>query len=875
MMKALLPFLLITVFCFCILQLNAQTQDKPVHPVKISHGVFLGETPPLRDLPALSQAQVDELTRKRSEEKEMNEGLSHRSYPFSDIALPKGPDQAWQRGMGSKSALANTPIQNFAGQTSSSFPPDCNGAVGPNHYMQAVNVTYAIYNKTGTKLAGPTAFNTLFGSVPGATRNDGDPLVLYDEQADRWLAVEFSVPSMVAGSGNDYMLIAVSTTNDPTGTWNKYSFDVADGPDYEKFGIWQDGYYMGVNNSAGNDIYVFQRSVMVAGGASPGMIGFTNPNRPTSIDGFMCVPPVDNDGAFAPAGAPGTFIAFNDDAIGGGADQLWIYELHADWTTPASSTFSRVQQIPVTAFDSNFGTGWNNIAQLGTTMKVDAIPQVIMNPPQYRNFGTYQTIVCCHTVDVDGTDHAGIRWYELRRGTQTSGNWTVRQTGTYAPDANSRWMGSIMLNGTGKIGLGYSVSSSTINPGIRYTGQSASAYAAGLGVMDISEQTIQSGSYSQTGYNRWGDYSDLSIDPTDDQTFWYTTEYMASTSSHATKIASFKFGNDPTVATIAASAITATTATLNGTVNPNGLATTYYFQYGLTTSYGSTTTSTSAGSGSTAVAVSAALTGLTAGATYHYRIAGTNTDGTNYGVDMSFTALGAATVTTTAASSITQTTATSGGTVTSDGGYSITARGVCWSTSASPTISGSHTSDGTGTGVFTSSLTGLLPVTLYHIRAYATNANGTYYGSDLTFTTDGAAVVTTTAASAITNTTATSGGTVSSDGGSTVSARGVCWSTAASPTIAGSHTTDGSGTGTFTSSITGLSASTIYHIRAYATNANGTFYGTDLTFTTTCGIITAYPWTETFENAGAIPNCWTQEYVTTGNLSWTFVTGNG
>jgi hypothetical protein len=214
---------------------------------------------------------------------------------------------------------------------------------------------------------------------------------------------------------------------------------------------------MGTNNSSGNDIYVFERSQML-NGLTAQMAAFNNAWRPTTIDGFMCVPPLDNDGAFAPTGSPGLFVTINDDAIGGGSDQLWIYELAVNWTTPANSTFTRTQQVNVAAFDSNFGTDWDNISQLGTTRQLDAIPQVIMNVPQYRNFGTYQTIVCCHTVDVDNSDHAGIRWYELRR---TTGTWSIRQQGTYAPDGHSRWMGSIMLNGDNEIAMGYSVSSSS------------------------------------------------------------------------------------------------------------------------------------------------------------------------------------------------------------------------------------------------------------------------------------------------------------------------------------------------------------------------------------------------------------------------------
>jgi hypothetical protein len=889
-----------------------------------------------------------------------------------------------------KGVSAKAPLVNFDGQTSPYYPPDCNGTAGPSHFMQTINSVYAIYSKTGTLVAGPANLNTLFGSVPGATYNDGDPIILYDEQADRWLVTEFSI----SGATN-YLLVAVSTTNNPTGTWYQYSFTVPVMPDYPKFGIWRDGYYVAVNNSSANDIFVINRTPMLTGGMSQ-IIGFDNPNRPTSIDGFMCVPPVDNDGTFAPAGAPGTFIAFNDDAIGGGSDQLWIYELTANWTTPASSTFSRVQQISVAAFDSNFGNDWTNIAQQGTSQQLDAIPQVIMNVPQYRNFGTYQTLVCCHTVDVDNTDHAGVRWYELRRGTQTSGNWAIRQQGTYAPDIHSRWMASIMLNGSGKLGLGYSISSSTLYPGIRYTGQSAAAYSSATGLMDVPESVIQTGAYSQTGAERWGDYSLLSIDPADDQTFWFTTEYIGSGSARKTKIASFKIGNAPVVATTAATSVTATTATLNGTVNPNGLATTYYFEWGTTVSYGNTTTTASAGSGSSSIAVSAGLTSLTSGVTYHFRIVATNADGTSTGSDLTF-APGLASVTTTAASSVTMTSATSGGNVITDGGSAVTARGVCWATTANPVATGNHTTDGSGTGIFTSNITGLSSNTTYHVRAYATNAGGTVYGEDLTFTTtcgvittfpwsegfenggvipncwsqeqiassgvnwvfitgnggtspsvahggtynaclkdataaanvtrlitpslnlssvgsptltfwhyqaawsgdqdiltvyyrtsatgtwvqlaaytssvtawtqrtislpsassdyyinfEGSAKygygvciddvsitgstalpsITTTTPSAITSSTASGGGEVTSAGGASVTARGVCWATTSNPVATGNHTTDGSGTGVFTSSITGLSPNTLYHVRAYATNSGGTAYGTDLQFTT-------------------------------------------
>ncbi|MBM3405068.1 MAG: hypothetical protein FJY10_09305, partial [Bacteroidetes bacterium] len=754
---------------FLVLHITLMGQDVPVSPTFTGLSSLKGISRPLRDIPPMTAEEWAAIEIK-AQQKALNKTLKDRSYPNYDIALPQGPDEVWQNFMGKTSTNSSkAPIANFSGQSSPYYPPDANGTAGPNHYMQTVNTTYAIYNKSGTLVAGPTNMNQLFGSVPGANYNDGDPLIFYDEQADRWLAVEFSV----SGS-NDYMLMAVSTTNDPTGTWYQYSFDVADMPDYEKVGIWRDGYYMGTNKTSGNDIYVFERSKMLLGQTAQ-MVGFDNPWRPTTVDGFMCVPPLDNDGDFAPAGSPGLFITINDDAVGGGSDQLWIYELAVNWTSLYNSTFTRVQQVNVAAFDSHFGTNWDNISQ-PTTQKLDAIPMVIMNVPQYRNFGDYQTIVCCHTVDVDATNHAGVRWYELRK-TPPATTWTIRQQGTYAPDAHSRWMGSVMLNGAGEIGLGYSISSTSLYPGIRYTGQSSAAYDNATGTLDITEEVIQTGSYAQSTYNRWGDYAQACVDPTNDKVFWFTTEYIGSGGTRLTKVASFKFDSRPTVKTLTATNVTTVSATLNGKVSPNGLATNYYFQWGISTSYGNTTSTVSAGTGTVFVNVNAGITGLSGGSTYHYRIVAINSDGTTYGQDQQFIP-GSAQLTTTAASSITSTSATSGGNISSDGGSSISARGVCWSTTVNPTITDSHTSDGTGTGIFVSSITGLTP-------------------------------------------------------------------------------------------------NTTYHVRAYAANSYGTFYGDDLTFKTSCEVVSAYPYTEGFENSGLIPSCWSQEQLNNSGVYWNFVTGNG
>lgn len=705
--------------------------DELVRPSSIGHGMYLGETPPLRDIPAMSPEEYRAMEIK-AQKRLMNPKLKDRAYPFAEIAFPRTEDGVWQKNhpKGPVTTSNTTILQNFSGLNSPYYPSDANGTVGPNHYMQTVNTSYAIYSKTGTLLAGPTNMNQLFGSVPGANYNDGDPLIQYDEVANRWIAVEFSVSGT-----NDFMLIAVSTTNDPTGTWHKYSFDVDDMPDYEKLGIWGDGYYMGTNTPGGTkkDIYVFERSVMLNGGSNPKMISFHNPWRPVTIDGFNCVPPIDCNGIAPPAGSPGMFISVTDDAIAGGSDQIWLYELTPNWTTPSNSTFNRVQQINVEAFDSNFGNSWNNIAQQGTSMKVDAIPQLMMNTPYYRNFGTYQTIVCCHTVDVDNSDHAGIRWYELRK--TGSSNWTIRQQGTYAPDSHSRWMGSIAINQDGNIALGYSISSSSMYPGIRCVGQSNTEYQNASGIMDLQEIIVQTGTRSQSANSRWGDYSLMSVDPSNNKDFWFTTEYVGQSSSpKATKIVAFSLSNAPSVITLAPTNIGQTSATMNGSVNPNSKVTTYHFEWGTTPSYGTSTTTASAGSGSAAVPVSSNIANLTNGTKYHYRIVATSSEGTSYGKDTSFIA-GGATIQTSQVSNITISTVTSGGTVIADGGSPISQRGVCWSTTPNPTIANSFTNDGTGLGAFVSNISGLESSTKYYLRAYAKNSTGTFYGNEISFTT--------------------------------------------------------------------------------------------------------------------------------------------
>ncbi|MGA2823896.1 MAG: hypothetical protein ABSE72_10270, partial [Bacteroidales bacterium] len=645
--------------------------------------------------------------------------------------------------------LITNPILNFDGTANSSnsgrvTPPDPSGDVGPNHYVQIVNCMLQMFNKSGTSVYGPVATSTIWNGFNGNWNghNDGDGVVLYDENADRWLVSQFAYDCGSYPNYTNYQLVAISTTPDPTGSYYRYAFQFDYLPDYPKLAVWNDGYYLAVNrfntNTSGTPFIgaagcVLNRNKMLAGDASAEMIYFKTETlggsgSGTGADCYSMLPS-DCDGIWAPAGTPNYFTYINDNTTAG-ASELRIWELHVDWATMINSTFTFTTNLPVTTY-TMLGSGTGVVPQQGTSNKLDGLGDRLMFRNQYHNFGSYQSFVTCHSVNI-GSGVAGVRWYEYRK---TGTTWSVYQQSTYNPgDGKSRWLGSVAMNVNGDMGLAYTVSSGSMYPSIYFTGRKGSDP---INTMTVTEGTIQTGTASMIGATRWGDYAAMNIDPSDNATFWTTNEYIGTyggTWPWSTKIASFRWTNQPTVATLDATSITMTTATLNGTVNPMGLATTYHFEWGTTVSYGNNTTTISAGSGTVTLSESANITGLTAGTTYHFRIVAGNSDGTSYGNDLTFVP-GAALVTTTAASAITTTTATAGGNVTADGGSSVTARGTCWSTTANPTISGSHTTDGSGTGVFTSSLTGLTANTTYHNRAYATNGVGTFYGSDLSFTT--------------------------------------------------------------------------------------------------------------------------------------------
>jgi hypothetical protein len=401
-------------------------------------------------------------------------------------------------------------------------PPDTVGEVGSNHYIQMTNASVVqIYDKNGILLAGPVALDSLWTGGGGCANGRGDPIVLYDELADRWLMSEF------ASAGN-ILCVYISMTADPvSGGWYNYAFPTPNFPDYPKYGVWPDAYYVSSNESS-PAVYALDRNQMLLGNPATSQ-RFTAP--PLAGFGFQALIPSDLDGSSPPAGSPNFFMRHRDDEVHNAGsndsaqDFLEIWEFSVDFATPANSTFTQVADIPVAEFDSDLCGLFSFFCfpQPGTATTLDPLREVIMWRLQYRNFGTYETLVGNFVTDVTGTDQGGIRWFELRRSPSGAGAWTLFQEGTYSPDADNRWMGSIAMDKAGGIALGYSVSSATTFPSIRYTGRNSSDP---LGTMPLGEVTAVAGMFSQTSVTRWGDYSSMNVDPVDGCTFWYTNEFV-------------------------------------------------------------------------------------------------------------------------------------------------------------------------------------------------------------------------------------------------------------------------------------------------------------------------------------------------------------
>jgi hypothetical protein len=438
--------------------------------------------------------------------------------------------------------------QGVFGFSVTSAPPDTNGAVGATQFVQWVNTSFAVFDKnTGALVFGPAAGNTIWRGFGGAceTSNDGDPIAQYDKAAGRWVLTQavFTAPFMVC--------LAVSTTSDATGTYNRYAFPMSNFPDYPKLGVWPDAYYMSFNMFSGNRFVgaqgcAFDRSRMLTGTAATMQCFQQSPTvaslLPSDLDGTT--PP--------PAGSPNFFLNF-------GSNSLNLFKFHVDFTTPGNSTFTGPTNIPVAAFSPACGGG-ACIPQLGTGQQLDSLGDRLMYRLAYRNLGDHESLVVNHSVTAGSS--VGVRWYELRSPNTTP---TVFQQGTFAPDANFRWMGSVAMDKAGDIAAGYSVSSSSMHPAVRFTGRVPTDPP---GILQAENSIIEGTGSQLANLNRWGDYSSISVDPVDDCTFWYTTEYLKSdgTFNWNTRIASFKFPScgGPATPDFALSASPASQAVVQG-----------------------------------------------------------------------------------------------------------------------------------------------------------------------------------------------------------------------------------------------------------------------------------------------------------------------
>jgi hypothetical protein len=502
---------------------GSQSQEQSSKP-EIQRSIHHDVSPPLRDIPSAVRSAEKKVEKRR--------------------LLPTAASQNQQDPVlqGNVAPLVGTTSGlNFAGVGNGDYgfapnaaPPDTNASVGATQVVQWVNESYAVFDKlTGTIVPGfPKTGNSVWAGFGGGcqTNNDGDPIVQYDKANNRWILTQFSVTT------TPYLqCVAVSTTPDATGTYNRYSFDYGNQfPDYPKVGVWPDAYYISFNiftngtTFAGSKACAYDGAAMRSGAAAT-QVCF---QLSTSFGGLL---PSDLDGSTAPpAGSPNFFLNF-------GTNSLNLWKFHVDFATPANSTFTGPTSIPVAAFTVPCSGGGACIPQPSTTQKLDSLGDRLMYRLAYRNRAGVESLVVNHSVAVGTTKRnriTSVRWYELR---SPNGTPTVFQQGTLSTvDGIHRWMGSIAMDKVGDIALGYSASSSSILPSIRYTGR---VPGDPLGQMQ-TENTIQNGGGSQLpNLNRWGDYSSLSLDPVDDCTFWYTTEYLKSsgTFNWSTRIASFKF----------------------------------------------------------------------------------------------------------------------------------------------------------------------------------------------------------------------------------------------------------------------------------------------------------------------------------------------
>ncbi len=499
--------------------------------------------------------------------------------------IPAGVDPLVRNQTTVTKTAGRTPLTSFDAHIGTVLN-DPTGAIGPNHYVYAFNSGFGIRDRAGNVLVPEASLGTLF---PGETL--GDPVVVYDRFADRFIIMEFS------NSPNGF-LIAVGQGPDPVNDgWYTYRFNTGTFPDYEKMSVWSDGYYITANKNQGaqatNDVvYALERDEMLLGNPGAQMIGFPLPS--VEDNGFYSPGGFNAIGTnLPPVGVPQPIVYMQDDSWSGiSTDHLKIWNISVDWNVPTNSSISAPQELITAPFDSVFdGGSFNNLEEPGSGPDIDAIQSTMMYMTNYRRFGTHNSAVMNFVVDVTGTDsQAGIRWFELRQAND-SAPWTVYQEGTFVqPDGNSAFCGSIGMDSAGNIGLGYTIVGPSVYTSLRYTGRQATDP---LGTMTVAEQTIVNGD-RPTAFRpdgRYGDYAHLTVDPLDDMTFWHIGEYMKGpTNTRKSHVAAFKIASGPpdteapiAPASLVASNITAISVDLDWTASTDNVAVVGYniFQDGV------------------------------------------------------------------------------------------------------------------------------------------------------------------------------------------------------------------------------------------------------------------------------------------------------
>lgn len=533
--------LLITISLLAAGLINGQHQlPAGSYEVSTTMAVRMGLSTPVGEL---TDVGITDDVKKQSQKKKkrVSENFKGRRGKSKAIYADKehqGEDPLWQKSITKQRRTGLESIVNINGISDQGSPHDPSGDIGPNHYVQMVNATLvAVYDLEGN-LVQQFAANTLWTEFGGVSV--GDPIVLYDDDADRWVLTEFSDPANV--------FIAISEDTDPLGSYTVYNFSTPEFPDYPKYAITPDALVFTSNEGGAGTLhqYFIERAALLAGDPTARMQRVEISGNNDTEAGFYVSTPVDWNGANMPYDSKPIVLTLNDSSWDGGPeqDQVEVYTFDIDFDDQTNTTVSQ-SSIVTTPFDSypcsESGFGFQCTPQLGGG-GLDALPELITNIPHLRNFGTHESMVFSFVTDAtDGQNLSAIRWMELRRTSES--DWAIYQEGTFAPDDGlDRYMSSIAMDDFGNIAMGYVTSSSETYADVRVTGR---YNGDELGVMTIEEVVVAEGVSTIQSFGRFGDYSQMSVSPDGDNTFWFTTEYGGgNTLGAATRIVAVQLQKD-------------------------------------------------------------------------------------------------------------------------------------------------------------------------------------------------------------------------------------------------------------------------------------------------------------------------------------------